>query len=196
MLGKCWLDSLKVLRQECLHVSWYCSSGSTVLRQGVARALSVGDPVFVADLVVTGAESRVSIEFADRALLSIGPRTQVELSQYFERPSDGVFRGVLSLIAGIIRVTFFAEDRDPAFEVRTRTAVASVRSTEWVVDLTPTSTGVLAIEGSVTVRGIAGGEVILGPGEGTDCRTGLPPSPPVLWGAARVQDVLERTRNP
>lgn len=167
-----------------------------VLRQGVAQPLAPGDPIHVADLVVTGADSRVSIAFADRALLTVGPRTQVDITQFFERSEDSLFRGVLSLIAGIVRVSFFAEDRDAAFEVQTRTAVASVRSTEWIVDLKPASTGVLALDGRITVRGRAGGEVVLAPGEGTDVAAGAAPSAPARWGAPRVQDVTNRTRAP
>jgi hypothetical protein len=170
------------------------SGAVNVLRQGVARALAPGDAVLVADLVVTGAGSRVTIEFADRALLTVGPRTQVDISQYVVRPDEGLFRGVLSLISGIVRVAFFADDRDSALEVRTRTAVASVRSTEWIVDLTPAGTAVLAIDGQVAVRGLAGGEVVLGPGEGTDVAPGAAPTAPARWGAPRVQDVLGRTR--
>ena len=162
----------------------------------MAQALAPDDPVFIADLIVTGADSRVSIALGDRAMLTVGPRAQAEVSQYYTRPEDGLFRGVLSLLAGIVRVTFLADDPDRAFEVRTRTAVASVRSTEWIVDLTVAGTGVLALDGRVTVLGVAGGEVVLAPGEGSDVAAGAPPRPPNRWGATRVRDVVERTRPP
>ena len=53
-----------------------------------------------------------------------------------------------------------------AIEVDTRTAVASVRSTEWLVESTDKGTGVLAIVGEVTVRGLAGGRGGSAPGRG------------------------------
>jgi hypothetical protein len=81
--------------------------------------------------------------------------------------------------------------------VTTRTAVASVRSTQWIVDAGADSTGVFAIEGRVTVvdRQMRGG-VILDPGYGTDVRAGEPPSQPKRWGQKRVDDVTARTSLP
>ena len=80
-----------------------------------------------------------------------------------------------------------------SIEIDTRTAVASVRSTEWLAESTAKGTGVLSIEGEVTVHAIAGGTVILRPGEGTDVASAAPPKAPAIWGAARRQDAIART---
>ena len=66
--------------------------------------------------------------------------------------------------------------------------MASVRSTEWLVESTAKGTGVLSLAGEVTVRGLAGGVVVLRPGEGTDVAPGAPPRPPAIWGEARRRD--------
>ncbi len=78
-------------------------------------------------------------------------------------------------------------------EVDTRTAVASVRSTEWLVESTARGTGFLSVEGVVEVRGLAGGAVSLRPGQGTDVPPGGPPRPAATWGEARRRDALART---
>ena len=71
--------------------------------------------------------------------------------------------------------------------------MASVRSTEWLVESTAKGTGVLSVAGEVTVRSLAGGAVVLRPGEGTDVAPDAAPKAPAVWGAARRQAALART---
>ena len=72
----------------------------------------------------------------------------------------------------------------------TRT-VASVRSTEWVVEATGAGTAVFSIEGPVAVLSPLG-SVTLATGDGTDVRLGAAPTQPVQWGQARVDRTLAR----
>lgn len=165
----------------------------TALRTTVARSLHLGAPVYQGDQVVTAGQAKVEIEFDDGSTLSLGAGTTVELESYApaaRRP------GRLLLLIGIIR-TSIAELWSGGFDVRTRAAVASVRSTDWVTEAREDRSSVFVVEGAVEVTAEAGGaSVLLSAGEGTDVPVGGAPSGPTQWGAARVQDVLERTRVP
>ena len=78
-----------------------------------------------------------------------------------------------------------------SFAVQTEDAVASARSTEWTVEILPTSTAVLGIEGAVEVTGRrTGASVTLNPGQGTDVAPSASPTTPVTWGPPRVERTL------
>jgi hypothetical protein len=97
---------------------------------------------------------------------------------------------------GIVR-TGLSDVWKDGFEVRTRAAVASVRSTDWITEAGKDRSSVFVVSGKVSVTGVAGGaRVILEPGQGTDIENGGAPSTPKKWGASRVEQVMARTRVP
>lgn len=165
----------------------------TALRTTVARSLHLGAPVYQGDQVITAGQAKVEIEFSDGSTLAVGAGTTVEVESYAPAARRA---GRLLLLIGIIR-TSIGELWSGGFEVRTRAAVASVRSTDWVTEAREDRSSVFVVEGAVEVTAEAGGaSVLLAAGEGTDVPVGGAPSPPTQWGAARVEDVLERTRVP
>ncbi|SLN58792.1 FecR family protein [Oceanibacterium hippocampi] len=161
------------------------------MRNGTTRALHIGADVHAGDRIVTPARSRVKIEFADSSIISIGASTDLELVT----PTDpGRGRGVFSLISGIVRMLLMPSDERDGFDIETRTAVASVRSTEWMIEAADDSTAVVVLAGRVVVAARASGQdVLLGPGIGTDQKGDMPPSAPKKWGAKRVAAFIERT---
>lgn len=168
----------------------------SITSQTQARTASPGLVVSRGDRVVTGADGRAEISGIDGTTIVIGPGSQVTITQYSASASRA--RSVLlDLLQGIVRLIVTAAGPGYTVEVRTPTAVASVRSTEWIVDAAADNTGVLAIDGRVEVVGQSGSNgVVLTAGQGTDVRRGATPTPAVPWGAARIQDVLSRTRSP
>ena len=62
---------------------------------------------------------------------------------------------MLGLLQGITRLIGGEPKTRRRIEIDTQTAVASVRSTEWLVDGTERGTGVLSIQGEVTVVDLA-----------------------------------------
>jgi len=164
----------------------------TALRATAARPLRLGASVFRGDQVITAAAAKVEIAFEDGSTLSVGPDTSVELESYSAAPRQGG----LQLLIGIIR-TSLSNLWTGGFEVRTRAAVASARSTEWITEADEGHSAVFVVSGEVEVTGTATGTAVrLSAGDGTDVDLGEPPSPPVQWGDARVQGVLTRTRLP
>lgn len=164
-----------------------------LLRGGRQLPLEPGMAVAGSDEVLTFPDGRVRLRFADGSLVTIGPNSRCLVA--FHRRDPAREGEILRLIEGILRV-FTAEAAADSITVRTRSAIATPRGTEWIVERTPGSTAVFVVDGLVSVRGSGDGQVLLAPGEGTDVPDGRPPSEPKRWGQARVDDVLERTRFP
>jgi hypothetical protein len=169
---------------------------ATALFQGRPRLLHVGAQIFESDWIFTDSAAKVAVELADGSTVSVGPGSRVEIARYALDAENRGVGGTLTLILGIIR-TALSDAWHGGFEVRARAAVASVRSTDWITQSGPDKTSVFVVDGSVAVRGSADGTTVtLGLGNGTDVETGGAPSPPKQWGAARVAEVLERTKVP
>lgn len=153
--------------------------------------LAVGDEVFADDILRTDAEGKALIVCEGDLEITLGPATELALRRFAVDGSErltvffGLLRGIARLLGRLVAGS--------AVEVDTRTAVASVRATEWIVESADKGTAVLALSGLVDVRALAGGAVELGPGEGTDVAPGGAPRPPALWGEPRRRAAVART---
>ena len=164
-----------------------------VIRGTGILPLALGDDIFVDDIVRTGPESRLVISCTGGLQIAIGPTTELAVRTFLAGEPGGRLEVVLGLLQGIARLIGGTIPRGLTIEVDTRTAIASVRSTEWLLESTAKGTGVLSIEGEVTVLALAGGQVVLQPGQGTDVPPGGPPKAPATWGEARRRDAIART---
>lgn len=177
------------------HVSRFTGEVS-VLRGADRLAPSTGTLLYEGDAIATGPHGRAEIAIGDGSTVTVGAGTTVSVVS-FAAAEAGPGRAFLDLIEGILRIALSGERPWHSFDVRSATAVASVRSTHWIVDATRVKTGVLVVEGDVAVSSRAGaGEVTLSAGQGTDVLLGRAPTAPKAWGQARVDDVLARTRMP
>lgn len=168
---------------------------ATVTRDAGSLALAAGSQVQAGDRVATGASSRIEIGFSDGSTLVIGESSRVFLLRFEPDPAGG--NALLELLEGILRIDLLADGVWRSFEVRTYTAVASARSTHWVVEAKTGSTGVFVVDGTVQVADRVGrGAVLLEAGLGTDVAFGALPTPPKRWGAARAASALARTSMP
>lgn len=170
----------------------------TILRGGAGGTLQPGDPVYRGDAILTGPRSRIAIEFADGSQLAVGSDSEVELERYLVDGAGRRESGLLALLRGIVRATVAGGVSGGAgFDIRTRLAVASTRSTEWVIEALRGRSAVFVVSGSVEVQDIASGaSVLLEPGFGVDVRAGVPLAARKQWGTGRVDGVLARTQLP
>jgi len=170
------------------------------LRSGGSGPLAAGDPIYEQDLIVTGVDARAKIRFEDGTTLSIGGGSQLSVVEYLDpAAAESGRRGVLSLLIGIVRAIVSPNADRPGLDIETRVAVASVRSTDLMVESAPKGMAAVALEGEVAVSSKPPGPVetvVLTEGMGTDVAPDGPPSPPARWGSARVADFLDRTRVP
>ncbi len=168
----------------------------TILRSGEASSAAVGSAILTGDRLVTGRLSRVRIELLDRTSLVLGADSDVEISTYL-RAGAAEESGLMSLLRGILRLTGAAGAAERGLRVRTRAAIASVRSTDWIVEADFDTAAVLVVRGRVdVVSALGGGRVTLRTGEGSEIVRGSAPGRPTPWGAARAEDALARTSLP
>jgi ferric-dicitrate binding protein FerR (iron transport regulator) len=166
-----------------------------VIREGATTSLAVGSGILRRDRVLTGSDGRVAIEFADGSFLAVGSDSEVLVADYTVGRDGRRLNALLSLLSGIVRAV--VADHGGSFDITSRAAVASARSTTWLMEVTRDATAVFAAEGVVAVQSVATNSVVrLEPGMGTDVAAGEAPAPPKLWGQARVDGFVARTRLP
>jgi hypothetical protein len=161
---------------------------SVVIREGVYVRIEPYTRLRPNDRINTGARAKLEITCSDGIVIVVGESSMLDLGQLAERSTADV---ALELLEGIARF-ILPERRAPGrFEVTTPTAVASVRSTDWLAQLTPRGTAVFVVRGRVAVQGRAGGAPTeLNPGEGVDVAPGAVAPPATRWGQARIDRTL------
>ncbi|MGE0154501.1 MAG: FecR domain-containing protein [Reyranellaceae bacterium] len=160
-------------------------------RKGQSLGVAAGAVLAAGDRLVTGVEARAEIRCNDGIRLNVGAETRLELSTLV---AGGPARQnvVLRLLDGIVRVALPTIRSWRSFEVQTPTAVASVRSTDWIVQAEKSgATAVFVVEGQVLAANRAGSEgAFLNAGEGIDFRADGGMQQSTRWGEARVSRTL------
>jgi hypothetical protein len=158
-----------------------------------SQPLTVNAPLHVGDTIISAA-GKAKIALSDGTIISVGENSRVRLADY--ESAAGNVKARVNLISGALRLV--ADKVAPAdrFEVETETAIAAVRGTDWVVEVTPERTSVAVVSGVVAVSGRAADAqatvVLQGNGQGTDVRRGSAPTPAAVWSAQRFADTLAR----
>ncbi|MBL8709605.1 MAG: FecR domain-containing protein [Rhodospirillaceae bacterium] len=172
------------------------SAGSVVVvRGGSEMPVNTGAEIVATDTIRTGADSRAEVTFSDGSVLTIGADSEVVVAQF--APDEAEANAFLDLLSGIVRVTVNKATGWGKFDVRTSTAVASVRGTEYLVDSTDAASAVFVVEGRVAVSSRAGaGTVVIRAGQGVDVTAEYVPLAVKTWGAKRRDAALARVTFP
>jgi len=161
--------------------------------------LALESPLHRADTVHTAAASRVRLLFDGDTAVTLGELASLRITQIADAARGGAETSRLAVLAGTVRFRVRPRPGRPLTETWTPTAVAAVRGTEYIVEVTAAGTAVLVIDGSVAVsnyRPDVRGTVLLRAGEGTSVPPDRPPGPAARWGDARRRAVEEATRLP
>lgn len=117
----------------------------------------VNSKILVGDTVITAGDSRAKIVMSDRNIINISPNTKMKIEKYSNE--NGNKNVNLNLIEGKIRnnVEQNYDNKNSKFEVRTATAVAGVRGTQFVTsyDKSTKVTEVITLKGQVVFQSIA-----------------------------------------
>lgn len=109
-----------------------------------------------------------------------------------DRNRDGT-PDAADLRGGALLIQYDAGGRPEGFQILTPHAIASVRGTTWVVDVTRPQTSVFVVQGRVSVaRSGQRRAVALSGGDGVDVTAGTGPLEVKRWGAQRVRALLAR----
>lgn len=155
-----------------------------IWNEGVWSPLTATPLPAGASKIETGAATRVEIRCDDGVVLTIGVATEVNL-EVLSGTGPGPAEAILQLIRGIVGVV--APDPGPRrFQVRTPLAIASVRSTSWLVEHgAADGTAVFVRDGRVAVRGPTA-SVVLVEGEGITIEPDGTPGDVKVWGPPRI----------
>lgn len=164
--------------------------GDVQIKSGKTGALSkakVGSKVFPKDSIITGKDSRAKIVMVDKNVLNVSPESNIEIQNYEYAPEQGKKDVLLNVIYGKVRskVEQKYDGQSSKFQVKTATAVAGVRGTDFMASYQPsTSTSsVVTFEGTVAFGQIGEGgkmmnEVAVTPGKTTEVVGNSPPPEP------------------
>jgi hypothetical protein len=157
--------------------------------QDERRKLENAAPLFIADQVSTGSQSRLAIRLGKDTTIHLGELAQLTIDRFIENAG-----GELTLQSGAL-----VFDKTPGAEpkplrIRSSFGLIAVRGTRFFAGPSANVFGVFVARGSVSVSG-GGKEVVLGAGEGTNiAHPGDAPTPPAPWGQPRIDAALESTQ--
>jgi len=148
----------------------------------------VGVKVFEGDTIITGADSRAKIVMSDRNVINVNPDTKVQIAKYENDAATGKKNVEMNLIQGKVRnnVEQTYDGEKSKFLIKTPTAVAGVRGTQFLAGFNPSTqmTFIVTFKGAVTVASVnaqgrvVGTPVLVKKGEMTTASNGAAPEPP------------------
>ena len=162
------------------------STAEPLSQSDVENAVS-GQLLSAGDRIRTNATGRATITCSTGLTIILGGDTDIVLDRIMtpNRPNAGV--RLLEGIAGFL----LPQPRSGGFEVRTPSAIAAVRSTEWAIDVDRTATAAFVRDGAVSLTA-SGGSVLLTPGEGVDVDSTGGVGQVVAWSESRIATVDQR----
>ena len=164
------------------------AGSATVVNAGNKGKAEAGMALSGTDELSTGKDGRIEVTCSDQTVVTLGPSSDISLGSLVG-PKNGNIG--MSLHRGIAR--FLAPVRTwGAFNVFGPVAVASVRSTEWIMETPKKGTNVFVITGVVQVRAKAGGSIFLAAGQGIDVSPAGVMGEPKKWGEKRIAAVKKK----
>lgn len=95
----------------------------------------IGSPVYTGTTIRTSPEGTLGLALKDDTLLSFGPDTEFQLSEFVYQPSENrlqltmsIMKGTLQYISGVI-----SKLKPEAIKLKTPTSIIGVRGTRFVV---------------------------------------------------------------
>ena len=126
--------------------------GNAFLQRDDARTpLAVGAELRTGDLVITLADARAKLAFLDGSTVSLSEFTKLTLDQFAFDAAAAARDAAMTLETGVLRAVVAKAKTGSRFEIATGTAVAGVRSTDWIVEAEGARTRVYVLEGAVDV---------------------------------------------
>lgn len=169
----------------------------TAEAQGRARALRLGNPVYVDDTVDVPANGRLKLRMRDGSVISLASGTRLAIADYRTGTGGQRESARLALAQGLVRAVVAKVNHPATFEVSTAVGVAAVRSTDWFIRAMAGSAQVGVLSGSVSLTSAATGHSVVIPARwGTKLYAGHDPVLPRVWAPAEFEAVIARTNVP
>ncbi len=154
-------------------------------RDGAWKDAATGMPVQRGDELRTGRPGHMRVVFQDDSVLTLAEDSRLIVDEQVFDPERGRVRSLMQLVRGRVDalVSEYYHGAGAAYEMRTKTAVAGVRGTDFIMRYDPSGdlTEVVGVSGRVQVQSLmarGGPAVFVTAGEITSVIEGRRPTPP------------------
>jgi len=144
-----------------------------------AYILKKGNSLYTRDTLISGEQSKAQAKLNDGSFITIGPYSKILFDKSVFDPSKPTRNSLLNLLFGKARfiVTKLANFRNSQFRVKTPTAVAGVRGSDFAISVAPgsplTTTIMTGQETTVTFAGNTGPAQLIGPMSASSATQGM-----------------------
>jgi len=121
-----------------------------IFRAGTTIAAALHSPILLGDEIRTGSDGRVKILFNDDSLVTVGIRSSAKIAEYVEEAEGKKGKSLFDLLGGTVRSIVGRN----GLSVRTPTALAAARGTDFFVRANTDLTEVAVTEDTVWVRNV------------------------------------------
>ena len=136
-------------------------------KDGKTSKAKIGSKIFSKDTIITGKDSRAKIVMVDNNVINVSPDTNLEIKNYEYAPEQGKKDVLLNVLYGKVRskVEQKYDGKTSNFQLKTPTAVAGVRGTDFIAGYNPTTnvSSVVTFEGTVAFGQPGPGNTIVNP---------------------------------
>lgn len=161
-----------------------------VERDDDRNRLTAGEMVQSGDRIITRSQAQVTIRCTDDLAIVVGAQTRIGLDRLLRPEGSAASTSGIDVFRGIVGFLRPGGRRD-GFVVRTPSAVAAVRSTEWTINVDDNATAAFVRDGVILVA-FAEDTVRLTPGDGVDVAADGSGGPVKQWGQGRIDGQSER----
>lgn len=151
---------------------------ASYVRNGDAQPLASGAALQVGDTVRTGAQSSVSIRFADATRLLVAPQSQVRIDRLLVLGKSGLTDTRLRLEQGSADSSVPPGRKATGYRIETPALNLGVRGTEFRVHSQGSQSQVEVLQGGVGAAGTVGATQAVGAGFGLALAAGSPAAAP------------------
>ena len=155
-------------------------------KSGQTARARVGEKVFPKDTIITAKDARAKIVMVDNNEINVSPESQIEIQNYEYDPAAGKKDVLLNVIYGKVRskVEQKYDGKTSKFQIKTPSAVAGVRGTDFLTAHQGGVTNIVTFEGKVELGtagpgGVINNPVTITPGNTASVTTGGAPTAPV-----------------
>ena len=150
-----------------------------------ARPLSQGAAVSINEIIRTGEASRLKMLLAGQTRISLGALATIKIDRYLSE-----LGGDITVESGALLFDKSTRLKQGEIKVSSPYALIAVRGTRFFAGPSNGVFGIFVASGSVSV--VASRQrIVLNAGQGTNiAMIGAPPTPPTIWGAARIEAAL------
>jgi ferric-dicitrate binding protein FerR (iron transport regulator) len=150
------------------------------------RTLDRMAPLYINDVVATGADARLAMRLGADTTLRMGQLARLTIDRFLVNAG-----GEITLQSGPVLFDRPAAARPVPMRINSAFGLIAVRGTRFFAGPSAGVFGIFVDRGSVSVSA-AGTQVVVQAGQGTNiARPGDPPTPPAPWGAGRISSAMQ-----